>query len=52
MVYARKDTPPGLKVAADMMKAKEFKALSLNTQNTNTVNQALALDLLGVKFRR
>jgi hypothetical protein len=30
------------------MKAREFKALSLNAQNTNTLNQALALDLLGV----
>ena len=30
VVYARKDTPPGLKVATDIMKAKDFKALSLN----------------------
>ena len=35
-LHARKDTPPGLNVAADMMKAKDFKALSLNAQNTNT----------------
>src|SRR3954452_10864898 len=48
VVYMRKDTPPGIKVAADLMKAQEFKALSLNAQNTNTLNQALALDLLGV----
>ena len=51
VVYARKDTPPGLKVATDIMKAKDFKALSLNAQNTNTLNQALALDLLGIKYQ-
>ncbi len=62
VVYMRKDTPPGLNVATDIMKVKEFKALSLNAknsntinqalslnaQNTNTLNQLLALDLLGV----
>ena len=51
VVYARKDTPPGLKVATDIMKAKDFKALSLNVQNSNTVNQALTLDLLGLKYQ-
>jgi len=51
VAYIRKDTPPGIKVAADIMTAHEFKALSLNLQNTNTLNQALALDLLGVKFQ-
>ena len=50
VAYIRKDTPPGLKVAADIMKAKEFKALSLNVQNSNTINQALTLDLLGLKY--
>ena len=51
VVYMRKDTPPGINVAADLMKAQEFKALSLNAQNTNTLNQALALDLLGIKYQ-
>jgi tripartite-type tricarboxylate transporter receptor subunit TctC len=51
VVYARKDTPPGLKVATDIMKAGEFKALSLNAQSSNTINQALSLDLLGVKYQ-
>ena len=51
VVYMRKDTPPGLNTAADIMKTKEFKALSLNVQNTNTLNQALALDLLGIKYQ-
>ena len=47
VVYMRKDTPPGIHVPADLMKAKDFKALSLNVQNTNSLNMALALDLLG-----
>jgi hypothetical protein len=51
VVYARKDTPPGLKVAADIMKAHDFKALSLNTQSTNTINQTLCLDILGIKYQ-
>ena len=51
VVYARKDTPPGLKVATDIMRAEEFKALSLNAQNSNAINQALSLDLLGLKYR-
>jgi tripartite-type tricarboxylate transporter receptor subunit TctC len=51
VAYMRKDTPPGINVAADLMKAKDFKALSLNAQNSNTLNQLLALDLLGVKYQ-
>jgi hypothetical protein len=49
VVYMRRDTPPGIKVATDIMKAAEFKSLSLNIQSSNTVNQALMLDLLGIK---
>jgi tripartite-type tricarboxylate transporter receptor subunit TctC len=51
VVYARKDTPPGLKVAADIMKASDFKALSLSAQSSNTLGQALSLDLLGIKYQ-
>jgi tripartite-type tricarboxylate transporter receptor subunit TctC len=51
VVYARKDTPPGLNAAIDLLKVKEIKALSLDTHNTNTVHQALSLDVLGVKFK-
>jgi tripartite-type tricarboxylate transporter receptor subunit TctC len=51
VVYMRKDTPPGINVATDLMKAKDFKALSLNTQSSNTLNMALALQLLGVKYQ-
>ena len=51
VVYMRKDTPPGVHIAADLMKTKDFKALSLNIQNTNTLNLALALELLGIKYQ-
>lgn len=51
VVYMRKDVPPGIKSAADLMKAKEFRALSLGARNSNTINQLLALDLLGVKYQ-
>ena len=51
VVYMRKDTPPGVKVATDLMKTTDFKALSLNVQNTNTLNMALALELLGLKYQ-
>ena len=51
VAYIRKDTPPGINVPADLMKAKDFKALSLNAQNINSINQELSLDLLGVKYQ-
>jgi Tripartite tricarboxylate transporter family receptor len=51
VVYMRKDTPPGVNVATDIMRTKDFKALSLNAQNSNTINQALMLDLLGLKYQ-
>jgi tripartite-type tricarboxylate transporter receptor subunit TctC len=50
VVYIRKDTPPGIQVASDVMKTNGFKALSLNAENSNTLNIDLALDLLGVKY--
>jgi hypothetical protein len=49
--HIRKDTPPGLKVATDIMKVGEFKVLSLNAQNSNTINQALLLGLVGLKYQ-
>jgi hypothetical protein len=51
VAYIRKDTPPGIAVPADLMKAQDFKALSLNAQNINSINQELSLDLLGVKYQ-
>ena len=51
VVYMRKDTPPGVNVASDLLKTKDFKALSLNVQNTNSLNMALSLELLGVSYQ-
>jgi tripartite-type tricarboxylate transporter receptor subunit TctC len=51
VVYIRKDTPPGINVSADLMKAHDFKALSLNAQNINSINQEISLDLLGIKYQ-
>jgi putative tricarboxylic transport membrane protein len=51
VAYIRKDTPPGINVPADLMQAKDFKALSLNAQNINSINQELSLDLLGLKYQ-
>ena len=51
VVYMRKDTPPGINVPTDLMKAKDFKVLSLNAQNTNTLNMALTLDMLGIVYQ-
>ena len=51
VVYMRKDTPPGINVPTDLMKAKDFKALSLNAQSSNTLNMALSLQLLGIKYQ-
>lgn len=51
VVYMRRDTPPGIQVPADLMKAKDFKVLSLNIQNSNSLNMALALDLLGIPYQ-
>ena len=51
VLYARKNTPPGLSSGADLMKAKGFKACSLNVRNTNTIQQALALEMLGIDHK-
>lgn len=51
VLYARKDTPPGLNSGDDLMKASGFKGCSLNARNTNTIQQVLAFDLLGLEHR-
>jgi len=51
VVYMRRDVPPGINTPADVMKAKDFKALSLNAQNSNTLNLTLSLDMLGLKYQ-
>jgi hypothetical protein len=50
VVYIRRDTPPGISTAADLMKTSGFKALSLNAESTNTINMDVSLDLIGVKY--
>jgi len=50
IAYMRRDTPPGVNVPADLMKTRDFKALTLNGQNSNTLNLTLSLDLLGVTY--
>jgi tripartite-type tricarboxylate transporter receptor subunit TctC len=50
VAYMRRDTPPGINIAADLMKTNGFKALSLNAESTNTINMDVSLDLLGVKY--
>lgn len=50
VAYMRRDTPPGVNVPADLMKTKDFRALTLNGQNSNTLNLTLSLDLLGVSY--
>src|SRR6202451_3407360 len=44
VIYMRKDTPPGINVPADLMQAKDFKALLLNAQNINRINQEVSID--------
>ncbi len=51
VVYIRTDTPPGIKTAKDVMKAKDFKALSLNVNSSNTLNMAIALPMLGIPYK-
>lgn len=51
VLYARKDTPPGLNAGSDLMKASGFRGCSLNARNTNTIMQVLALELLGVNYK-
>ena len=51
VLYARKDTPPGLASGDDLMKASGFKGCSLNARNTNTIQQVLALEMLGLDHR-
>jgi hypothetical protein len=50
LVYARKDTAPGIVTSADIAKAKFIKAGALGHSNVATIRQRLALDLLGAKY--
>ena len=50
IIYARRDTPPGISRPADVVKAPIIKAGALAPSSHGTVRQRLALDLLGVKY--
>jgi tripartite-type tricarboxylate transporter receptor subunit TctC len=50
LVYMRRDTPPGMKSPADVVKAPDIKAGVLSPSNHATIRQRLALDLLGAKY--
>lgn len=50
LVYARRDTAPGLSKAADIAKARPFRAGGMGPAGHSTVRQRLALDLLGAKY--
>jgi len=50
VIYARRDTPPGINKPADIAKAQLFRAGGMGPAGYITVRQRLALDLLGAKY--
>ena len=50
VLYVRRDTPPGISKAADLPKARLFKAGALAPNSHSTIRMRLALDLLGAKY--
>ena len=50
LVYVRRDTPPGINRAADVVRAPIIKAGALGPSSHGTLRQRLALDLLGAKY--
>jgi tripartite-type tricarboxylate transporter receptor subunit TctC len=50
LVYARRDTAPGIGKAADVAKARPFRAGGMGPAGHSTVRQRLALDLLGARY--
>jgi tripartite-type tricarboxylate transporter receptor subunit TctC len=51
VIYARKDTPPGLSQPRDILKAKDFKVGALGVTSTQMFFATLSLDILGVKHK-
>lgn len=51
VVYARRDTAPGLKEPRDIVKAAPFKAGALAPASHGTLRMTMSLDLLGVNYR-
>jgi hypothetical protein len=49
--YVRSDVPPGMKVAADIMKAQNLIVGGLSVDTSKDVRTRLALDMLGVKYK-
>jgi tripartite-type tricarboxylate transporter receptor subunit TctC len=49
--YIRTDVPPGIKTAKDFLKAKDFKAVSLGQNSSNTLSMAITLPMLGVSYK-
>jgi len=50
VTYARKDTPPGLTKGTDIVKVPTVKVGALAVTSTQSLNSAIGLDLLGVKY--
>src|ERR671910_3585265 len=48
--YVRADTPPGIKKAADFVKAERFRAAGLSVSSSKDVRFRLSFDLLGLKY--
>jgi tripartite-type tricarboxylate transporter receptor subunit TctC len=51
VAYIRKDVPPGLSTAQDILKAQTFRAGGLSATSTKDVRFRLELDLLGAKYQ-
>jgi tripartite-type tricarboxylate transporter receptor subunit TctC len=49
--YIRTDTPPGIKTGKDFLKAKDFKAISLGPNSSNTLSMAIMLPMLGIPYK-
>jgi tripartite-type tricarboxylate transporter receptor subunit TctC len=49
--YVRSDVPPGLKVAADLMKAQGLVMGGLGADSSKDLLQRLTFDMLGLKYR-
>ena len=51
VAYIRADTPPGIKVPADIMKARDFWAGGLSADSDKDIRERMQLDLLGIKYK-
>lgn len=51
VAYLRKDTPPGITAARDILKAQRFRAGGLSLNSAKDVRFRVQLDLLGVSYQ-